>query len=109
MAEPQVALVSPITVATVAESEVLEVVEVVTTIETSEPSIEIVESEQEITITEEEQTDDDIIGSHDITNIGPAVSKAYLNSIYINMAVVWFVVITLLAGLFIGFELRKRR
>ena len=119
IAEPQAALVSPVTITTMPETEVSEVVEIaeieedITTIETKVESNEIVESEhQEVTTSDLDQTKEENIQSHDIAyteTFAEAVSKAYLNSVYITMAVVWFIVISLLAGLFIGFELRKRR
>jgi hypothetical protein len=105
----------------VVESQTPEVVEVIQTMELTdrknneqiEETAEIVESEsQKVTVTEKEDTQDNTIESQDISTLGPimdAVSRAYLSVIYINMFVVWFVVVTLIAGLIVNHRIKKRR
>jgi uncharacterized repeat protein (TIGR01451 family) len=123
--EPQEVQVSTVTVIYEETSEVPEPIQVPVDVnkapielETQEPeivtivSVEPVSVEQDIIITEMEQKQEENLESHEIAHteaIAEAASKAYINSVYINLAVVWFVIITLVAGLFVTYELRKRR
>jgi uncharacterized repeat protein (TIGR01451 family) len=115
--EPKEVLVSIILEDSTSESDLTEevedtVVQVKVVFEEPEESkIEIVEITVE-NVPSEESSNDETQESHDISNLAPVVevvSRAYLNSVYINMAVVWFVVITLIAGLFVSYKIRKRR
>jgi uncharacterized repeat protein (TIGR01451 family) len=118
--EPQEIVVHTAEAITMATSQVVEVKEVAveskiqtveeTEHETVEEAVKAEAEPDQEAIKEESSNEDQ--DSHDISYteaVLETVSKAYISSVNINMAIIWFTVLAMIAGILVAFEIRKRR
>jgi hypothetical protein len=118
--EPHEIVVHTAEAITMAASQVVEVKEVAvepkiqtveeTEHETEEEAVKAEAEPDQETIKDESSNED--LHSHDIAYteaVLETVSKAYISSVNINMAIIWFTVLAMIIGLLVECKIRKRR